>query len=41
MAITGAQAASDVDIMASWTAPDDDNGGQPIVKYYYQYVQDR
>ena len=26
-------------IMASWTAPED-NGGQDIVKYYYQYVLD-
>ena len=26
-------------IMASWTAPED-NGGQDIVKYYYQYVPD-
>ena len=26
-------------IQASWTAPED-NGGKPIVKYYYQYIPD-
>ena len=38
---TGVMASSPslTSIMASWTAPED-NGGQPIVKYYYQYVPD-
>ena len=39
--VTGVMAsAPDLEtIEASWTAPSDD-GGQPIVKYLYQYVQD-
>ena len=38
---TGVSASSPTlrSIMASWTAPED-NGGQDIVKYYYQYVLD-
>ena len=40
-AVTGLTAsAPDLEtIMASWTAPSDD-GGQPVVKYLYQYVRD-
>ena len=34
-----ASAPSLMSIMASWTAPED-NGGQDIVKYYYQYIED-
>ncbi len=34
-----ASAPSLTSIMASWTAPED-NGGQDIVKYYYQYAPD-
>ena len=38
---TGVMASSPslTKIDASWTAPED-NGGQPIVKYYYQYAPD-
>ena len=34
-----ASAPSLTSIMASWTAPED-NGGQSVVKYHYQYVKD-